>query len=125
MSHLFVRVLIPAIFALVIGLEAETGTAQSSPIRSTDGCLYFPTDDDWATVSFEDARCDPKGIQAALRLAGEKHSKGVVIAWRGRILAEQYWDDWKPTDPHPAYSFLRVLSHRWWGSRFPRATSHR
>ncbi|MEO1525229.1 MAG: serine hydrolase [Planctomycetota bacterium] len=66
--------------------------------------LYFPSEQDWDTVDFKTAGCDPDGIDVALKLAGEKHSKGVVILWRGRILAERYWDGWSQTQPHAAYS---------------------
>lgn len=98
------RVLFFAMIPLAVGVNPEKCDAQTQTNDSPKEPLYFPTDGDWKTVRFEDARCDSDGIESALRLAGEKRSKGVVILWRGQVLAEQYWDGWNPTDPHPAYS---------------------
>ncbi|MDP6537761.1 MAG: serine hydrolase [Gammaproteobacteria bacterium] len=55
--------------------------------------LYFPEDSgDWETVSPESVGWNGELIDAALDLAGERNSSGVLILHRGRILAEQYWD---------------------------------
>jgi len=66
--------------------------------------LDFPTSDVWKTVSPKEANCDQRKLENALQFAGEYHSKGVVVLWRGRILAEKYWDGWNRDKPHPAYS---------------------
>lgn len=66
--------------------------------------FYFPTPDVWKTASTQEANCDPRKLENALQFAGAHHSKGVVVLWRGEMLAERYWDGWTRNKPHPAYS---------------------
>ena len=54
--------------------------------------LYFPPlDGKWETVSLEENEWKAAKLNIALKYAGEQNSSGVVILYRGRILAEQYW----------------------------------
>ena len=63
-----------------------------SSVESAEKKLYFPpADGEWATVKPADAGWDRDKLQKALNYAGENQSSGVVILYRGRILAEQYW----------------------------------
>jgi len=55
--------------------------------------LYFPSEEsDWQTVSAEDAGFDRNALRAALDVARDELSSGLVVLWRGRILAEDYWE---------------------------------
>ena len=55
--------------------------------------LYFPDDNgDWDTVSPASAGWDADLIDAALTIAGNRDSSGVVILHNGRIMAERYWN---------------------------------
>lgn len=62
--------------------------------RSAYGAeFYFPADNNaWQTIAPSVAGWDEEKLAAAMKLAGERNSTGVVILYRGRILAEQYWD---------------------------------
>jgi len=66
--------------------------------------LYFPSAEDWERVDNAAEVADPAALERAVAFAHRKHSKGVVILWRGRILAERYWDGGGETTTHSAYS---------------------
>jgi len=68
------------------------------------GEFYFPTADEWERVEDVAAVADPERLESALAFAGRKNSGGVVVLWRGRILAERYWDGWEEGTTHSAYS---------------------
>lgn len=63
--------------------------------------LYFPpAGDNWEHIDPASINWDPARLSAALDVAGDRHSSGVVILHNGRILAERYWD---LIDPPRAY----------------------
>jgi len=43
-------------------------------------------------VSLDDLGWDAQKLNAAMNYAGAQNSSGVDILYRGRILAEQYWN---------------------------------
>ena len=54
--------------------------------------LYFPPmKGKWETVSLDETGWKAAKLKIAMEYAGEQNSSGVVILYRGRILAEQYW----------------------------------
>ena len=54
--------------------------------------LYFPpVKGIWETVSLDETGWNVAKLNTAMNYAGEQNSSGVVILFRGRILAEQYW----------------------------------
>ena len=66
--------------------SASTGQPESGP------ALYFPpSSGPWETVDPAAAGWDAGQLDAALSLAGERRSTGVVILHRGRIMAERHW----------------------------------
>ena len=70
--------------------------------------LYFPSSDDsWETVSPQSVGWDGEKLNAALALAGQRRSSGVVILHGGRILAERYWDD-----PDDSARYLNMVTGR-------------
>ena len=63
--------------------------------------LYFPpADGPWETVDPAGAGWDAAGLDAALALAGDRDSTGVVVLHRGRILAERHWTLDAPSRGH-------------------------
>ncbi len=76
---------------LIAGLSAVlcmpfTGWAQQD-------ALYFPpTNGDWETVAPASVGWDAGALDAALAVAGERDSTGVVVLHNGRIMAERYWE---------------------------------
>jgi len=54
--------------------------------------LYSPSGrGDWQRVSADEAGWSPEGLQVALDVGRDELSSGLVVLWRGRILAEGYW----------------------------------
>ena len=77
------RILIAGAIFVLFGLRTLAG----------EGGLYFPpVDGEWETIKPSEAGWDEDKLQLALNYAGENQSSGVVVLYRGRILAEQYWD---------------------------------
>jgi len=95
-----------AALALIVTLLCGISLAE----KPATGPLYFPASDTWETVSCQQAGVDAKQLQAALDYAGEHNSGGVVVLWRGRILAEQYWDGWTDETTHPLYSASKSVT---------------
>ncbi len=81
--------------------EAE-GAGRGSASAAEDDALYFPPDGGtWETVTPAAAGWDPARLDAALALAADRASTGVVILHRGRIMAERHWT---LDDPSPAHA---------------------
>ena len=84
LSRTLLRARLAALTLLSTALAAAPLAAQS---------LYFPPDSgSWETVNPEQVGWSSTGLAAALQLAAERDSTGVVILYQGRILAEGYWD---------------------------------
>jgi len=88
-----------ALGAAVVGvlLTSAFGTLAGAAEATTDkelgdADLYFPPRSGaWETVEPETVGWSKEAIEEALLYAGEQRSTGVVILYRGRILAERYW----------------------------------
>lgn len=66
--------------------------------------LYFPTTDAaWETVDPAAVGWNPEALSRALDVAGARHSSGVVILHRGRLMAERYWEVADPPQGYPDY----------------------
>ncbi len=79
----------PKLDAAASGQAAERSSASPA---TRGGALYFPpADGAWETVAPAETGWDAGQLDAALALAGERRSTGVVILYRGRILAERHW----------------------------------
>ncbi|MFH0887973.1 MAG: serine hydrolase [Planctomycetota bacterium] len=50
--------------------------------------------DDWETALPADAGMDATKLGTAMKFASERDSYGAVIVHGGKIVAEQYWNDW-------------------------------
>ena len=62
-------------------------------VAEGNGDLYFPpAEGPWQQVSPAKLGWNVAKLKEALAYAGEQKSSGVVILYRGRILAEQYWE---------------------------------
>ena len=85
----------------------------SSGANEKRTALYFPPlNGNWKMVDLVEAGWNQVKLRNALNYAGENKSSGVVILYRGRILAEQYWP-LKPSErtssgrPNP-YFYMRL-----------------
>ena len=74
--------------------------------------LYFPAENaDWETVSLQSSGWNEPALEQALDFAAEHNSTAVVILYRGKILAERYWEiDDPPLEGKYRYRFFRVGS---------------
>lgn len=88
--------------ALLVGggaTVAAVGGALAAPSALGAGAgqaaarrLYFPPSSGaWATVAPAAAGWDADALARAMEYAGMHASRGVVVLYRGRIMAEQYW----------------------------------
>lgn len=72
---------------LILGARVP-GNAQPST------AFYFPSaSDDWERVDPATAGWRAEGLAAALEVAGQRQTTGLIILCRGRILAERYWSE--------------------------------
>jgi CubicO group peptidase (beta-lactamase class C family) len=69
------------------------GPSPSDP-RTLAGYVPPISTDEWETVSPAALGWDTTALNAALTFAGQQQSTGVVMLWRGRIVAERYWNGW-------------------------------
>jgi CubicO group peptidase (beta-lactamase class C family) len=111
---LVLRSAAPFALAFTVGLGAATacaspdgaGTPTAPPPPSPPGAIdprtlaaYFPptTGASWDTISGARLGYDMAALTSALDWAGTQRSTAVVVLWRGRIVAERYWNGWTPT----------------------------
>jgi len=84
------------VMCAVLFLKANLVFARSS------GLYFPPLKGKWETVSLDETGWKAAKLKIAMEYAGEQNSSGVVILYRGRILAEQYWklksaeEEWSP-----------------------------
>lgn len=92
--------------------EPGADRAESRPSNALeDGGLYFPpASGAWETVAPAAAGWDPARLEAALALAGDRSSTGVVILHRGRIMAERHWTLDEPSSGHVNGSHPRTAA---------------
>ncbi len=100
--------------AMACGGRGDTPSAPSTSPGGTPGTggtggggtsdprqlpMYFPprTSDEWSTVSAAGLGWDTTALRSALDWAGTQKSTAVVVLWRGRVVAERYWQGWTPT----------------------------
>ena len=86
--------LAPTVWSCVTACAGERETTPTSlaPVDPRTLPMVFPsvTSAEWATW-------DTLALRNALDWAGTQKSTAVVIAWRGRIVAERYWNGWTPS----------------------------
>jgi len=74
--------------------------------------LYFPpSGEKWERIDPGRVGWDPAKLKSALAFAGENRSSAVVLLFRGRLLAEQYWQLKPPAKtpndkPNPYFHML-------------------
>lgn len=85
--------------------------APEAPPTSSTGWYFPPTvGATWETVRPSEAGFDSVGLAAALDWAGTQQSTAVVVLWRGRLVAERYWDGWTTTTAGPWFSAGKTIT---------------
>jgi CubicO group peptidase (beta-lactamase class C family) len=84
------------------GAGAPTAPPIQPPPVSVDPrtlASYFPptTGAPWDTIAGARLGYDTAALTAALDWVGTQRSTAVLVLWRGRIVAERYWNGWTPT----------------------------
>ena len=78
--------------------------------RPARAAAYFPPAGSWETVTPESVGIDSAALAAALDLAGERDSTGVVVTRGGKIVAESYWQDWNEHTSQPIFSATKSMT---------------
>jgi len=67
-----------------------------TPVDPRTLSAYFPPTDasSWETIAPARLGYDTVALSAAIDWAGTQRSTAVVVLWRGRIVAERYWNGW-------------------------------
>lgn len=71
---------------------------------------YFPHGKDWEQRAPKDAALDEVALAAAVKYAAEHNSTGLVIVRGGRLVTEQYWQQWTAETAQPIYSASKSLT---------------
>ncbi len=73
--------------------DETTLTPITPPTPTT---MYFPPigSDTWETVSAQSLGWDVTKLNEAIDYAGTKNTYGLIILYKGRIVAEKYWNNW-------------------------------
>lgn len=105
----------PLVALVVVACASDSPgpTAPTAPLDPRALPAYFPPNDGsaWETMAPARLGYDTAALTAALDWAGTQHTTAVVVAWRGRIVAERYWQGWTPgTDSIIASASKSVLS---------------
>ncbi len=71
---------------------------------------YFPRGKEWETRAPKDAGMDAAAIDDAIKYAAEHNSTGLVIVRGGRLVTEQYWQNWTPETAQPIFSASKSIT---------------
>ena len=86
--------------------DAAATIADAEPVADASPppvAWYYPplAGDAWETVDPAAAGWDSARLDEALEFAGGLHATAVIVLYRGRILAERYWQGWDLPQPIP------------------------
>ncbi|MFN0119786.1 MAG: serine hydrolase [Blastocatellia bacterium] len=71
---------------------------------------YYPRGKDWETRAPKDAAMDAAALDDAAKYAAEHNSTGLVIVRGGRIVTEQYWQQWTAETAQPIFSSSKSVT---------------
>ena len=103
---------VAAVLAAACALILAGCTSEDPPTAPAPTTQYFPpiTGAAWETITPAALGWNTTALESALTWLGEQNSTAAVILWRGRIVAERYWDGWGPTTPGPNFSAGKVIT---------------
>jgi len=97
-----IRIISVTVICIVLLLKPDLSFASSS------GLYFPPMNGKWETVSLDETGWKAAKLKIAMEFAGEHKSSGVIILYRGRILAEQYWNLKSAEEERSLYKYMRV-----------------
>jgi CubicO group peptidase (beta-lactamase class C family) len=76
------------------------------PVNPLPSSYYYPPNgsDTWETISPAALGWDVAKLNEALSFAQSKNSYGVIILYKGRIVTENYWNNWTMNTVYPIAS---------------------
>lgn len=85
-----------ALFCILFS-SCSKDSSTSTPITpQAPATTYFPpiVGDTWETVTPQSLGWDATKLNEAIDYAGTKNTYGLIILYKGRIVAERYWNGW-------------------------------
>ena len=85
-----------ALFLLAITSCNKDDSTVTPVTSTTPTTMYFPPigSDTWETVTPQSLGWDATKLNEAIDYAGTKNTYGLIILYKGRIVAEKYWNGW-------------------------------
>lgn len=91
-------------------LGASGAAAIARPRFTIAESPYWPDGSDWQRRSPNDAGFDAKALDDAIKYADDHNSTGLVILRGGRIVVEQYWQQWNAETSQPIFSSSKSIA---------------
>lgn len=82
----------------------------SKPLFALAPKPYYPRGKDWETRAPKDAGMDAAALDDAVKYAAEHNSTGLVIVRGGRLVTEQYWQNWTADTAQPIFSSSKSIA---------------
>jgi CubicO group peptidase (beta-lactamase class C family) len=91
MKSIFAAALLSLVF-----VSCKKNNPATTPIVTPPTTMYFPLigSDTWETVSAQTLGWDVAKLNEAVAYAGTKNTYGLIILYKGRIVTENYWNNW-------------------------------
>ena len=99
--------LYPLLLMLFLFSCKKSETAQPAPVPiPTPEAYYYPplTGDTWDTKTSTSVGWDESLLQAAFDYAATKNTYGLMVIQHGKIVKEQYWNNWTKDTKYALYS---------------------
>jgi len=80
------------IVSFVVVISGNVFAAKGTSKKKSDSLYFPPRGSNWERIEASEAGWDPTKLEEVLKFVGEQRSSGIVILYKGRILAERYWD---------------------------------
>jgi CubicO group peptidase (beta-lactamase class C family) len=98
----------------LVGAAVAVGACRDGPTAAPPDAppaWFYPTSDaTWATGTPAEAGFDATALSDALDWAGAQNSAAVVVVWRGRLVAERYWQGWTTQTRGPFFSAGKTIT---------------
>lgn len=71
---------------------------------------YFPSqNENWESLTPTESGADPALLQSAIDYAGSNNTDALVVLYQGKIVVEQYWNQWNRSTKGPSYSIAKSV----------------